>query len=297
MKLILHGVRGSRPTHKPNLARFGGNSTCAQFLIDGSDYYLFIDGGSGLAAAGRVMGETPTGKRFNFLITHTHWDHILGFPFFLPMYSAQNDFTFHASDTSQSTFKKLFYGLSQADNLPIPGHELRAKVKFKSITPETPFSIEEQVRIGTYQLNHQGVTLGYRLEHGTASACFITDNAPIAGGNYLGEGMKERAKADPAGFEKRFNDGLVAFMRNAHTVVFDTHFNDMNLKPDWGHSTPSLALDFCIKAAVKRLIIFHHAPEESDEDVDQKVASVRDRGARHGVEVVAAVEGKIWDLS
>src|SRR5688572_27005353 len=98
MKLVLHGVRGSRPTHKPHLLRYGGNSTCAEFIVDG-DYYLFLDGGSGLAAAGRRMGRVTPHQRYHFLITHTHWDHILGFPMFQPMYEARNEFNFYAADT------------------------------------------------------------------------------------------------------------------------------------------------------------------------------------------------------
>jgi phosphoribosyl 1,2-cyclic phosphodiesterase len=215
---------------------------------------------------------------------------------FLPLYDAANEFTFYASDTSQATFKKLFYGLSQADNLPVPSQMLRAKLKFTSIAPDMHFTLDHDVKVSTYQLNHQGVTLGYRVEQNGHSACVITDNAPIFGGNYLGESMRERAAQSPLRYETSFNDGLVNFLRHAHTVVYDTHFTDMNLKPDWGHSTPNQALDFAIRAEVKRLILFHHAPEESDADVDAKLESVIARGAKHGVSVEAAVEGKVWDL-
>ena len=291
----LHGVRGSRPTHKSHMILYGGNSTCAQFIID-QDFYLFIDGGSGLAAAGRSMGSSPKHKRFFFLMTHTHWDHILGFPFFNPFYNADNHFTFFASNTSQSSFKELFFGLRQENNLPVPIDALKATVAFNQVKPNETFEIEGKIKVSCYQLNHQGITLGYRVSYDDATCCFITDNAPIDEGNYLGEGMEEAAGGDKKAFEEKFNDGLAEFLRNADTVIFDTHFTPENLKPDWGHSTPEQALEFCIKAKVKKLILFHHAPEDTDEDISKKVTNLLQQAKEAGIEVEAAQEGKEWKI-
>lgn len=296
MRLKFFGVRGSRPTHKANLLGHGGNSTSLQFIVD-EDFYIFIDGGTGLAACGRAMGVQSPHQRFHFLITHTHWDHILGFPLFEPMYNPQNAFTFYASNTSQATFQKLFFGLREASNLPVPASMLRAQVNFEAISGSAQFMIENKVLVKTFQLNHQGVTLGYRLEYKGASCCFITDMAPIGNGNWLGESMKEQAALDPIGYEKKYQDAFVAFLAGAHTVVYDTHFTPQNLKPDWGHSTPEIALKYVKQAKNKRLIIFHHAPEDSDLDVQGKVKSIEKEANSSGIEVVAAVEGATWNLS
>lgn len=292
MKLKFHGVRGSRPVHKKALLGFGGNSTSLEFELD-EDFYLFLDGGSGIARRGRELTERPEKKEFHCLITHTHWDHILGFPFFEPLYNEENRFTFYSSTTSKSTFNDLFWGLHRADNLPVPVSKLKADINFKAIKPNEEFMINNKVKIKTFQLNHQGVTLGYRVEHNEDSVCVITDNAPIENGNYLGENMSQSPDDK---FEKAFNEGLVNFLKDANTVVFDTHFNEGNLKPDWGHTTPSRAFDFCLKAGVSRLILFHHAPEDSDDDVKEKVKSLEDKTKGKSIEVVAACEGDLWDL-
>src|SRR5690606_36548583 len=138
-------------------------------------------------------------------------------------------------------------------------------------------------------------TLGYRVAHGQDSCSIITDYAPIEGGNYLGESMPS-GSANPD-FEKRFNDGLRHCRKGSHTVVFDTHFTPANLKPDWGHSTPQYALNLCRDAQVQRLILFHHAPEDSDDDVRRKKDSIEPEAQKLGIEVVIAREGDVWNLS
>ena len=295
--LKLLGVRGSRPTHKPGMLGYGGNSTSFQIEVEGKDFDIFIDGGSGLAHAGMRMGRRTRKRQFHMLVTHTHWDHIMGYPFFAPLYNPHNRFTFYSSRTSRSEFETLFFGIHREDNIPIPPSKMVAPLKFQTIKTGDVFFIENQVQVSTYQLNHKCITLGYRLDTKNDSVAIITDNAPIEDGNYMGENMKELAAADPAAFEKRFNKGLEDFLKGCHTVVFDTHFTEANLKPDWGHSTPQRALKFCENATgVSRLILFHHAPEDSDKDVKNKVDSVKEIGEKIGIEVVAAKEGAKWDL-
>jgi phosphoribosyl 1,2-cyclic phosphodiesterase len=296
MRLKLHGVRGSRPTHKRSLLGYGGNSTAFELVFDKSDFHLFVDGGSGLVPRGHELGIRPDKNRFHFLVTHTHWDHILGLPFFEPIYGKDNDFVFYASTTTRSSFHELFFGLHRRGNLPVPRASMQANLDFKVVAPGDRFTIERKVKVETFQLNHNGVTLGYKITCGASSCAIITDNAPIHDGNHLGEGMREAARGDPAAFERRFEAGLVAFMRGAHTVVFDTHFTEKQLKPDWGHSTPQRALAFCKAAGVKRLVLFHHAPEDSDELVDDKVQSIFHEACHAGIELEAAREGDEWDL-
>lgn len=302
MTLKFLGVRGSRPTHKRHLLGYGGNSTSLEFCIEGQDFYLFLDGGSGLTPRGSQIAakqrqeNKASGKNFHFLVTHTHWDHILGYPFFEPIYDPANKLIFYASKTTRSTFNDLFFGLQRITNLPVPLSHLKAQLNFETISPDSTFTIEGKVKVSTMQINHQGVTLGYRVEYGNDSVCVITDNAPIENGNILGENMFAGEDLTNDEKERRFNDRLVNFLRGANTVVFDTHFTEENLKPNWGHSTPDRALDYCSAAGVKRLILFHHAPEESDSDVDNKVQSIFTRACQLGIELVAARENEEWDL-
>ncbi|MDB2447011.1 MBL fold metallo-hydrolase [bacterium] len=203
---------------------------------------------------------------------------------------------FYSSQSSTSTFNNLFFGLHRADNLPIPVSKMKATINFNTIVAGSTFKVRD-VDVSCYQINHQGITLGYRLDYKGGSVAIITDNAPIDNGNLMGEGMAEKAQKDPVAFEKDFNDGLVEFLRDCHTVVFDTHFTEENLKPDWGHSTPQIALEFCKLAGVKRLVLFHHAPEDLDEDVRRKVESVAQAAKDAGIDLHAAIEGDVWELS
>jgi len=295
IKLRLLGVRGSRPSHRRDLLVHGGNSTALEIVVN-DDFYLFIDGGSGLVHRGIELGETSKHEKFHILITHTHWDHILGLPFFEPMYHPKNQVNFYASNTSRATFYDLFFGLQRAQNLPVPSSQFKAKLKFETIKPDQCFLVENKVRVETFQLNHQGVTLAFKITNTNDSVVIITDNAPMIPGNWIGEGMQELAEANPSAFMADFEQRLVTFLTGVHTVVFDSHFTEKNLKPDWGHTTAERALEFCIKAGNKRLILFHHAPEDSDTQVDAKVQGIFTKALRHGIEVVAAREGDEWNL-
>lgn len=295
MKLRILGVRGSRPTHKDNILGYGGNSTSMEFVFPNEDFLVFLDAGSGLAHRGRELGTHPNKKKIFFLVTHTHWDHILGIPFFAPFSNPNIEFNFYCSTTSKATFSELFLGLERAIHVPVPFYLTRAKPNFVPVKPSEDFYIEKKILVRTHQINHQGITLAYRLDYENKSVAIVTDNAPIDHGNYLGEGMKDRAAKNP-NFEQDFNDGLVAFLQDCHTVVFDTHFTEKTLKPDWGHSTPERALEFCKRAGVKRLILHHHAPEDTDADVELKVRGIVHDGISHGVQVVAGKEGEEWEL-
>jgi phosphoribosyl 1,2-cyclic phosphodiesterase len=297
MRLKFLGVRGSRPCHKRGILGFGGNSTSMQFLQD-EDFHLLLDGGTGLAHLGLALGTRPALKKFHVLVTHTHWDHILGFPLFEPMQDPACELTFHASNTSRANFHELFVGLQRKINLPVPASAFQASINFSTVTPGVPFQLGK-ITVDTFQLNHQGITLAFKLKSARESVVVITDNAPAAVGNLLGEGMAEKAALHPGGPEvwiKEWEQALVDFLRGVHTVVFDSHFTEENLKPDWGHSTAPRALSFCVRAGVKRLILFHHAPEDLDSAIDLKVAGIVKEAALAGIEVDAAREGETWLL-
>jgi len=295
IKLKFLGVRGSRPCHRRNLLEHGGNSTALEIVAD-DDFYLFIDGGSGLVHRGFELTETPRNNRIHILVTHTHWDHILGLPYFEPLYNPNNQVSFYASNTSRASFYDLFFGLQRSANLPVPSDQFKAKLKFEIVKPDQCILIENKIRVETFQLNHQGVTLAFKISRGVDSVVVVTDNAPALPTNLLGEGMPSAEDPAAVAYVSDYENRLIKFMKDVHTVVFDSHFTEKNLKPDWGHTTAERALEFCIKAGTKRLILFHHAPEDSDTQVDAKVQGIFSRALRHGIEVVAAREGDEWPL-
>ncbi len=297
--LRFHGVRGSRPYHQTDLLGYGGNSTCLE--IDcGLDFVVAIDAGSGFQHIANRLGEHPSRKKIHLLITHTHWDHVLFTPFIQQLGNPECEFHFHAPDVAGRPFSELFAHLFAKGRLPIPGPAdalVKAKLTFHRVQPRSEFLIEGKVKVETIQVNHQHTTLGYKISVGDGNVAVITDAASILNGNYLGHAMPERAaRLGKEAFEQEYNDQLVQFLKDVHTLVFDTHFNAKNIKHDWGHASPDIAVALCAKAKVKRLFMFHHAPEDHDTKVAQKQVYARKLAAAAGIEIMNAREGDEWPL-
>jgi phosphoribosyl 1,2-cyclic phosphodiesterase len=294
--LKFHGVRGSRPYHVTDLLGYGGNSTCLE--IDcGMDFVIAIDTGSGFQHIANRLGEHPSRKKIHILMTHTHWDHVLFTPFIRQLSNHECEIHFHGPDVAGLPFSELFTKLFAKGRLPIPEPLIKAKLLFHRVNPKSEFLIEGKVKIDTIQVNHQHTTLGYKISVGDGNVAVITDTAAIQNGNYLGQGMPERAAIiGKDAFEKEYHDNLVQFLKDVHTLVFDTHFNARNIKHDWGHASPDIAVDLCAKAQIKRLFMFHHAPEDLDTKVAQKQIYARNLAAAAGIEIINAREGDEWLL-
>lgn len=300
MLVTFWGVRGSYPIARRDNVGYGGNSTCIQIQSPGEEP-LIMDGGSGI----RVLGASLLGGTFgagsgraNVLIGHTHWDHILGYPFFGPFYRKGNRFTFYSAGQSEADLPLILAGQHQELHFPVPFEELRAEMVFHRITPGESFRLGG-FTIRTVQLNHPGFTIGYRIESGGAAVVIFTDTARIRCVQQ-GAGMKEQVERDGlAPFQERYQRELTAFVGGADLLVHDSHFLEEEIvgKEHWGHSTPLDALALAREGGVRRLMLFHHAPEHSDEVVDRKLAYTRDAAQGTAVQVSAAREGMAVDIS
>ena len=294
--LRFHGVRGSRPAHAPQNIGYGGNSTCIEF-DPGLEFTIIIDGGSGLQHISQKLGDHPQRKRLHVLISHTHWDHVLQIPFLKQFNNPEFEIHFYAPDIAGRPFSELFSLLFKPGRLPVPALDFRAKITFHKVQPGVDFLIEGKVKVSSFQVNHQHITLGYKLSYGDSVVAIITDAASIKNGNYLGHGFNERAQLiGNAKFETEYNAQLVKFLGKVPTVVFNTHFNQSNLKADWGHATPEIAIEICAQAAVRQLFMFHHAPEDDDNAVAKKQMHARNLALPHGIEVINAREEDEWPL-
>lgn len=298
----LLGTRGSRPILARDFLRFGGNTTAYKIWADGV-LPLYIDGGTGLFREGRRI--SPDIQHFLFLLTHSHWDHILAFPFFEPFYRSSTHAKFWGSRSFKETFEELFQHQFQTDAFPIHYSELPARIDFVTITSNEQFVVPatiEAMQISTgsaqhpiyhvhsYQLNHPGLDFGYRIEYGDKAIVVLTDTAPIEN-NHMGHGMKNFTPTD----EIRYYQGLVELCRNANLMLYDTHFNEQNIKgrESWGHSTEIMAVKVAIEAQARRLILGHHAPEDNDMAILAKWENAKRLGEPHGVEVLVPEEDSI----
>ena len=279
----LLGTRGSRPILDQNYIHFGGNTTAYKVWAEGG-FPIYIDGGSGLFREGSRL-QTDV-MEFTFLLTHSHWDHILAFPFFAPFYRPETYARFWGSRSFKETFEELFKHQFQTDAFPVNYAELPARIKFNTIRGNERFeiapppkyarkhSLSQKItyQISTYQINHPGLDLGYRIEYRDKAIVILTDLAPIED-NHLGHGMKPFQKED----ERLYYQGLIDFCQHADLLLHDTHFNEKTIrgKESWGHSTENMAVALALESGVKQLILGHHAPEDDDRAIFRKLENAR----------------------
>jgi ribonuclease BN (tRNA processing enzyme) len=296
MKLTFYGVRGSYPISRPNNVRYGGNSTCLHFRLNNGAEFIF-DGGSGIVNLGLEMMEREFGQgkgKATVLVGHTHWDHILGYPFFLPFYTTGNKFRFVSAGQTGVSIQEVLSGQHHDLHFPVPFKDLAADIEYNEFSIGESLEVDG-MKLTTFQLNHPGLTVAYRLEGDGATAVVITDTARIHAVR-LGDNMGG-VDPDPA-FTRRYTDQLTALCKNADVLVHDAHFfeHEIRDKEHWGHATGEDALILAREAGVRRLVLFHHAPEHNDTEVDQILQSTRDLGRRDPVKISAATEGATIDL-
>jgi len=292
VEVTFWGVRGSYPIARPDNVRYGGNSTCLHIGTP-EDGEWILDGGSGIHRLGQAMLQREFGRGEGYariLISHTHWDHILGFPFFAPFYVAGNRFDIYSGGQEGALIEDILAGQHRADGFPVPMENLKAELAFHELPPGGEVVVGS-VSVSTIQINHPGITLGYSMETGGAHPAKLvvyTDTARIHAVR-LGDGMEE---IDPDAYTAM----LVEHSSGADLLVHDAQFTEDEIrgKEHWGHCTPGDALELATEAGAARLALFHHAPEHSDEQVE---AMEREVAASTEVEVFAAAEGATVALS
>jgi phosphoribosyl 1,2-cyclic phosphodiesterase len=295
MKITVFGTRGSYPVCRPSVVRYGGNTTCL-YLECGNDR-IIIDGGSGVATLGKQLVDSGASGQLHLFLTHPHWDHVMGLPFFAPFYAPGFAVRVYGADSDNKTLESVLSTQHAERHFPVPFGSLTTSVETQRLAPGEGVQVGS-VRIRSLQLNHPGMNLGYRFEGPSGTFVILTDLAPITG-NVLGHGMVESAEGKARAFEQDYVSGLVEFLRGADLVYYDTNFTDDEIEGrfHWGHSTPTQALD--VVSQLKdgpALILSHHDPNHSDDFMDALYAETRARGREQRVEVLIAREGESFDL-
>jgi phosphoribosyl 1,2-cyclic phosphodiesterase/CheY-like chemotaxis protein len=284
------GTRGSIPTPGRGTTLFGGNTSCVELrAADGS--VVILDCGTGARPLGLdLMSRAPSLPPIHILVTHTHWDHIQGFPFFLPAYLAGTRLTVYGPRGLDRTLEGSLSGQMQHTYFPVQLNELRADIAFEEIA-------EERFRLGSYRvtsqlINHTTATVGYRIQVGGLNIAYVTDHEPF---------WWEATARHPHRFVHPGEERHAAFVTGADVLIHDAQYADDEYaaKRGWGHSTIEYAVDLAARAGVKRLILFHHDPTHSDAWIRRNLARARRRAAaqRSDVEIVAAAEGDQLELA
>ena len=284
------GVRGSIPTPGPETACYGGNTSCVEVRV-GSEI-IILDSGSGIRPLGRALAEEFKGQpmRVSVLITHTHWDHIQGFPFFMPAYEAKNEVALVGFKGARRDLQKAFSNQMGSPYFPISMEQMRCRLTIREINGPG-FKIGA-VPVRAQFVNHPGKCAGYRLSTPGGDISFLPDaelrRRPATPG--------EAAAALDTEHRKFAGDlKVLEFIRDSEVLILDSQYNpeEHQTHLGWGHSCADDSVVFAIKANVKRLFLFHHDPDHDDEEISRMVARARQIVANRGSPLIveAAREG------
>jgi phosphoribosyl 1,2-cyclic phosphodiesterase len=280
------GTRGSIPTPGPGTARYGGNTACIS-ISSGDGRLVILDAGSGLRPLGHELMKQRNGIiNADILLSHTHWDHIQGLPFFKPLSARETSVCIYGAAQEGVPLKEILGRQMDPMVFPVPLNALAASLMVVEIE-EGEFETDE-FKVCSFRLRHPGTTLGYRLapHSGGREVAYVTDNELGPGGTY-------EVTAD-------WRSRMVEFIAGADTLIHDAMYLDqiIQARAGWGHSTPRQAVDLALEGRCRRLILFHHEPEHDDDALDRLVADTRDYAAEvaPGLAVEAAVEGLRFSL-
>jgi len=302
MRVKFWGVRGSLPVPGPKTERYGGNTSCVE-VRSAAGTRIIIDAGTGVRRLGKDLMheefERGQGKA-HVLISHTHWDHIQGLPFFAPLYQKGNHLYVYARRRDDVHLRAVFASQTDDPYFSIPIEETKADISFRELADSARFEIGE-VDVRCTRLNHPYVATAYRLSVDGAAVAYVSDTAPFSDILFENQfiarppmAIRPLPEADRAKL-RAMRDGVVRLCEGADLVIYDTMFTpqDYDRYPHYGHSRPRDALDVCREAGARRLVLFHHAPERSDAEVDAILEQTRAdaRQARLALELDAAYEG------
>jgi len=290
MKFRFWGVRGSIPSPGPLTARYGGNTTCIEVRSDAGKL-IILDGGTGIfALAQTLLRELPV--EANIFITHSHWDHIQGLPFFIPLFIPGNSVRLHGAydPVSGSGIEKVMSVQLQYSYFPVREAEMKAAIEYETLTIGEPVEIGDATITNTL-LNHPVIDFGYRIECNGKSLFFTGDHEPYY--NIYDPDDGDYAEYQALIDEKQAS--VDAAMRGVDALIVDSSYTreEYPAKKGWGHGTFDGAIAMALRVGAKHLYCTHHEPTRSDDELEAVFADVMQRHAPllQGLQVHLAYEG------
>lgn len=246
------GVRGSIPCPGPGTKRYGGNTPCVEVRC--GDRLIILDAGTGLRELGNALLASGEPIQTDILLTHCHYDHVIGIPFFAPLFMPQHCFRFWCGNLLPDFKLKAVMQMMMSEPLfPIGIDTFRADIEYRDFRPGETIASGGGVSIRTAALDHPGGATGYRIDYDGRSVVYLTDNE------------SRREGCDPK---------LVALAERADLMIYDTTYteDEIEAKKGWGHSTWQDGARLADAAHVKTFCLFHHAPEHDDATMDRILA-------------------------
>ncbi|MDX1951286.1 MAG: response regulator [Verrucomicrobiota bacterium] len=287
-RLKFWGVRGSIPTPGPDTVFYGGNTACVELRADGE--LIILDAGSGIRPLGRKIQTEFRNRpvKITILISHTHWDHIQGFPFFSPAYNSKNEVRILSFEGARRGLEATLASQMESPYFPISMQQMPGNLAIHELK-DLEFAIGK-VNVQATFMNHPGVCAGYRLRTSSGTVVYMPDNE-------LHRRLRTSNKAtgEAVQFAEEQDARFADFLRNADVAIMDAQYDlsEYENHISWGHSCVDDSVELAIRAGVKRLFLFHHDPDHDDTRVAQMLAHARQLAESHGSKLIveAAREG------
>jgi phosphoribosyl 1,2-cyclic phosphodiesterase/CheY-like chemotaxis protein len=292
------GVRGSIASPGPGTVFYGGNTSCIEVRADGE--IIVLDAGTGIRSLGLSLAREFNGHPLNLtlLLTHTHWDHIQGFPFFVPAYNPKNTLRILGYEGARQGLAATLGTQMESPYFPVGMRELPGNITIEELR-DMEFNVGK-VRVQAMFVNHPGICVGYRLHTSGGDVVFIPDNEPF-------HRMRKKPGAVDAKaleFAQEQDAKLIEFIRGADVLILDAQYDreEYEQRIGWGHACIDDVAEMAVRAAAKRLFLFHHDPTHDDERISRMLAHAREvaaqqnggdtivEAAREGLEVMLAKE-------
>jgi phosphoribosyl 1,2-cyclic phosphodiesterase len=299
LRLRFWGTRGSVPAPGAHTVRYGGNTPCVEVRTE-TGGLVILDAGTGIRELGRSLMNGSGGSRENrgsiaadIFLTHAHWDHIQGIPFFAPIFQAGNRFTIWGYKSLDKRIDRVIRDQMAPVVFPVSFDELSSHVEFREIGEERRTG--NGYEISAFAVQHPGGALGYRLSSSSGAVEGNGAGHEASGSAFVYISDNELAAHESYQSRADWRQQLVEFVRGARLLVHDATYTteEYERHRGWGHSTNDEAVTLAMDAGVEELLLFHHRPERSDDEVDRCVAACRALVASRGsaLRVSAAAEG------
>ena len=280
------GVRGSIPSPGPGTIFYGGNTPCVEVRTAGK--IIILDSGTGIRRLGQALEEEFKEMEVTILLTHTHWDHIQGFPFFAPIYHARNKIRVLGYEGAREGLGKVLSNQMESPHFPIGLKDLPGHLSIQELK-EMDFMIDD-IKVRAAFANHPGICVGYRLETARGGIVYLPDHEPY--GRQIGASAGSVQSAFIKAEAAKLND----FFAGAEVLVLDTQYDlsEYQSHQGWGHGCVEDVVEVALQAGVRRLFLFHHDPDHDDEKITSMVQSARKLAVSQGSKLIieAAREGE-----
>jgi len=272
VKVTFYGTRGSIPTPGETTVKYGGNTACV--LIEADNKKLIFDAGTGIKKLGEELALNN--EPITIILSHNHWDHIQGFPFFIPAYQKNRPINIYSAPTQPVEHNAILEQMDMS-TFPVPSKDLTADINVIPLMNEFKNMMINGLCVSAIKINHPNGGLAYKVSHKNKVVAYVTDNEIHS---------KDNLNTD--------FDSWVAFLTDVDCLVHDAQYTDleMPLKLGWGHSSIDQAIKLAKAAKIKVLILYSHAPERTDKELDKFISDMQ----LDDLQIIASQEGKTHEV-